>query len=100
MKLRILTQIMLVFSLWAGTSLFAKDATNPAWVVRTEPALLVNGSPVLFRVTAPAGLSALHGKWSEHELNFRFSAKCKCWYAIAGAELNARLGKRPLSLEG
>src|SRR5215831_244817 len=99
-KCRIPALIALVFSLFSCTALFAKDAAPPGWIVRTEPVNPVNGSPVLFQVTAPAALSSLHGKWSDHELGFRFSAKCKCWYAIGGVDLNARPGKRVLSLEG
>ena len=99
-KRRIVALITLFLSLLAGTALFAEDPAPPAWTVRTEPVTPVNGSPVLFRVTAPAALTSLHGKWSEHEVDFRFSDKCKCWYAIAGVELNARAGKRILALEG
>src|SRR5262249_29414120 len=99
-KRRIVARITLFLSLLAGTALFAEDPAPPAWTVRTEPVTPVNGSPVLFRVTAPAALTSLHGKWSEHEVDFRFSDKCKCWYAIAGVELNAKAGKRILALEG
>jgi murein DD-endopeptidase MepM/ murein hydrolase activator NlpD len=99
-KPRIAALIALVFSLFSGTALFAEDAAPPGWIVRTEPAAPVNGSPVLFQVTAPAALARLHGKWAEHDLDFRFSEKCKCWYAIGGIELNARPGKRVLTLDG
>src|SRR5262249_44808996 len=89
----------IIFPLFADAAL-AEDAAPPAWTVRTEPINPVNGSPVLFRVTAPGTRTSLHGKWSEHEIDFRFNEKCKCWYAIAGVELNGKAGKRILALEG
>src|SRR5262245_26559522 len=90
----------LAVSLLACAQLYARDTAHPAWRVQTEPARLVNGSPVLFRVTAPPELTSLRGTWSEHELDFRFKASCRCWYAIAGVDLNAKAGRRMLSLEG
>ena len=61
---------------------------------------MVNGSPVLFRVQAPADLADLGGVWSERELSFRHSEGCNCWYALAGVDLNQKPGKYPLRLEG
>jgi murein DD-endopeptidase MepM/ murein hydrolase activator NlpD len=75
------------------------SAVNP-WRVTWEPAQPVNGSPVLFRVTAPAGLNAVHGTWSDRQLSFRFDRGCGCWYAIAGVGLDAAPGKYPLRLQG
>jgi len=75
---------------------FAADT----WKVSWEPAQLVNGSSVLFRVTAPASLESLSGTWFDHELAFRFDQACACWYAIAGIGLNTKPGKFPLRLEG
>ncbi len=69
------------------------------WRVAWEPAQPVNGSPVLFRVTAPAAMTALHGSWSDRELTFRFDRVCRCWYAIGGVDLNAHAGKYPLRLQ-
>jgi murein DD-endopeptidase MepM/ murein hydrolase activator NlpD len=81
-----------------------QTAANPlasdSWSVTWEPAQLVNGSPVLFRVTAPAPLTALQGTWSDRELSFRFDRACNCWYGIAGVDLNAQAGKYPLRLKG
>lgn len=75
-------------------------APGGGWRVSWQPAQLVNGSPVLFRVTAPAAITALRGTWSDRELSFRFERSCDCWYAIAGVDLNALAGKYPLRLEG
>lgn len=71
-----------------------------AWKVSWEPAQLVNGASVLFRVTAPASLKSLSGTWFDHELAFRFDQACACWYAIAGIGLNTKPGMFPLRLEG
>jgi murein DD-endopeptidase MepM/ murein hydrolase activator NlpD len=70
------------------------------WTVKTEPQELVNGSPVLFRVSPPAEFKALHGTWADRELTFRHSASCDCWYALAGVDLNLKPGEYPLRLEG
>jgi murein DD-endopeptidase MepM/ murein hydrolase activator NlpD len=70
------------------------------WRVTWQPARLVNGSPVLFRVTAPAAVTSLRGNFSDRAFPFRFDRACNCWYAIAGIDLNAKAGKYPLRLEG
>lgn len=69
-------------------------------MVQKQPAALVNGSPVLFRVTAPQKLSSLQGTWLEHEIAFRFEPASKCWYAIAGVPLSTKPAQYPLELEG
>ncbi len=71
-----------------------------AWRVRWEPPELVNGSAILFRVTAPAPVTSLAGTWAEKAFNFRFSRACECWFAIAGIDLDTPAGKYPLRLEG
>ncbi len=100
MKFRAGVQIALACFLVAALPLSAKSLARDTWSVEWEPAQLVNGSPVLFRVTAPAALSSLRGTWSGRELSFRFGYACNCWYAIAGIDLNARAGKYPLRLQG
>jgi len=85
-----------------GTALAAAQAAPVAvsWTLKTEPQELVNGSPVLFRVNAPAELTTLRGVWSGRELAFRFGAGCSCWYALAAIDLNQKPGEFPLRLEG
>lgn len=84
--------------------LFASAQLAPAiqggWKLRQQPATLVNGSPVLFRVTAPEKLVSLQGTWLDHEITFRFSHGCHCWYAIAGVPLETRPADYPLEVEG
>jgi murein DD-endopeptidase MepM/ murein hydrolase activator NlpD len=77
----------------------ASGLANEAWNVAWEPAQPVNGSAVLFRVTAPADVASLHGTWSGHQLSFRFDRACVCWYAVAGVDLEAKPGQHPLRLE-
>jgi murein DD-endopeptidase MepM/ murein hydrolase activator NlpD len=75
-------------------------AQQHSWRVEYEPAAVVNGSPVLFRVTVPDRLTALQGTWLEHQVAFRLEPKCHCWYAIAGVPLETHAGQYPLELEG
>jgi hypothetical protein len=79
------------------------SATTPAaspWRVQFEPVQIVNGSPVLFRVTAPPVVKDLTGNFLGQELSFRHSSACRCWYAIAGVDLNTKPGKYTLHLTG
>jgi Peptidase family M23 len=98
MKLR--AQVALVLFVSTALCGFAQSKPRAAWNVRWEPRRVVNGSAVLFRVTAPATLTTLRGSWSGHEISFRFENGCKCWYAIAGVSLDAAGGKYPLQLQG
>jgi murein DD-endopeptidase MepM/ murein hydrolase activator NlpD len=61
---------------------------------------LVNGSPVLFRVTAPKQLTALTGNFLGQDLSFRLSQSCHCWYAFAGVNLATKPGRYTLSVQG
>jgi murein DD-endopeptidase MepM/ murein hydrolase activator NlpD len=70
------------------------------WSAQWEPTKLVNGSPVLFRVTTPDKLTELQGKFLEQALSFRFSKACHCWYAFAGVKLSVAPGKYTLHVEG
>lgn len=83
-------------------ALTLSSAAEPAklWKVARQPAVLVNGSPVLFRVTAPGPLASLQGSWLEHQISFRRDKQCGCWYAIAGVPLNTHPAEYPLELEG
>lgn len=100
MKIREWMQVALAGFLLGLAHPAASALAADPWRVAVEPEPLVNGSPVLFRVTAPAELTALQGTWSDRKLFFRFAGACNCWYAIAGVDLNAAAGKYPLLLEG
>jgi murein DD-endopeptidase MepM/ murein hydrolase activator NlpD len=96
-SLRVLCGLLLFVFLFPCGS-FAKS--DSAWSVQWQPRDLVNGSPVLFRVKAPAGITALKGTWAERTLDFRFSSACQCWFAIAGIDLDTKPGKHTLELKG
>ena len=61
---------------------------------------MVNGSPVLFQVTAPASLHDVKGEFLGQDLVFRFSTVCHCWYALAGVGLETKPGKYTLHVAG
>jgi murein DD-endopeptidase MepM/ murein hydrolase activator NlpD len=60
----------------------------------------VNGSPVLFHVTAPLQLAELQGNFLGQEFSFRPSHACHCWYAFAGVSLATKPGTYTLRVEG
>ena len=70
------------------------------WSAKWEPLKLVNGSPVLFRVTAPKQVTTLNGNFLGQDLSFRLSQTCHCWYAFAGVSLNTKPGRYTLRVEG
>ena len=70
------------------------------WSAQWDPVKLVNGSPVLFRVTAPLRLSEVQGNFLGQEFSFRSSQACHCWYAVAGVSLATKPGTYTLRVEG
>jgi murein DD-endopeptidase MepM/ murein hydrolase activator NlpD len=70
------------------------------WMAQWEPSKLVNGSPVLFRVSAPLQLSELQGNFLGQEFSFRSSEACHCWYAFAGVSLATKPGTYTLRVAG
>ena len=81
-------------------------ASNPpkrasgSWTVRLTPTQVVNGAPVLVRVTSPVRLKSMTGKWLEHQLFFSYDPTTKSWYGIAGVSLETHPGSYPLFLNG
>jgi len=97
--------IPLLGLLFSALSLFASEAaaSKPHGAdlsVRWQPTRLVNGSPVVFQVTAREPLKSLSGKWLDHEVFFSPDPHGKVWYGIAGASLETRPGNYPLELKG
>src|SRR5271157_934802 len=88
----------LVFLLSAGTSSFAKVPVR--WTLRHQPVRVVNGSPVLLRVTTPQPIHTLSGKWLGHEIFFSFDASQKVWLGLAGVSLETKPGTYPIQLRG
>lgn len=75
-------------------------AASARWTVAIEPARIVNGSPVLFRVTVPKPARALSAKWLGHDVTFNFDAGSKSWFALAGVSQETKPGSYPLELHG
>jgi murein DD-endopeptidase MepM/ murein hydrolase activator NlpD len=73
-------------------------ATGAHWIVVNQPVRLVNGSPVLFRVTTPTPVRALSGNWLGHEIAFSFDARGQVWFALAGVSLETKPGAYPIEL--
>ncbi|HEU4414125.1 MAG TPA: M23 family metallopeptidase [Candidatus Angelobacter sp.] len=86
--------------LLAVLSVAAGASTAETWKVQWQPEHVVNGSPVLFRVTPPEKLKAVTGNFLGQALDFRFSDACQCWYALAGVSLHAKPGNYELHLQG
>ncbi|MFZ0800513.1 MAG: M23 family metallopeptidase [Terriglobales bacterium] len=76
------------------------SAAAARWTVISQPARLVNGTPVLFRVTTPKSLRTLSGNWLGHEIAFSFDASHKAWFALAGVSLETKPGAYPIELHG
>ena len=87
---------LIVLASFAVASPAPKKTTS--WSVRCEPVRVVNGSPVLFRVTTPLKASSLSGKWLDHEISFTFQPNSKTWYGLAGASLETKPGVYPIEL--
>ena len=73
-------------------------ATAATWSARAQPAKIVNGGPVLFRVKPPQPLSLLTATWLGHEVTFSFDATSKTWFALAGVSIETAPGTYPLEL--
>jgi murein DD-endopeptidase MepM/ murein hydrolase activator NlpD len=93
---------MAVFMLLVlNANLSAETATHSTannWAVVSQPARLVDGSPVLFRVTTPKPVRTLSGNWLGHDIEFSFDAGHKVWFALAGVSLETKPGTYPLQL--
>ncbi|MGD0600159.1 MAG: M23 family metallopeptidase, partial [Terriglobales bacterium] len=72
--------------------------TAAHWIVGNQPTRLVNGTPVLFRVTTPTPVRTLSGNWLGHEIAFSFDASHKSWFALAGISLETKPGAYPIQL--
>jgi len=93
--------VLVLFSLAAKLSgATSAQSTAARWTVVTHPTRLVNGMPVLFRVTTPKPVRALSGNWLGHEIVFTFDASHKSWFALAGASLETKPGAYPIELHG
>jgi murein DD-endopeptidase MepM/ murein hydrolase activator NlpD len=93
-------KLSISFLLLAAASLSAGAAPHEKWSARWEPKKLVNGSPVIFQVTAPLPLTELRGSFLGQDFSFRSSKACHCWYGFAGVSLATKPGTYTLRVEG
>jgi murein DD-endopeptidase MepM/ murein hydrolase activator NlpD len=71
-------------------------AARPVTRVTWQPAKLVRGSPVLFRVSVPMRAYSVTGTWLGHELQFFRNGKY--WYALGGIPVETAAGAYRLEL--
>ena len=74
---RILYLTSLLVFLLISVASTAFSSASVGWTLIKEPARLVNGSPVLFRVNAPQSVHTLTGTWLGHDIEFSFDAAHK-----------------------
>lgn len=79
---------------------YAGAAVSSGVSVTWQPAKLVRGSPVLFRVAAPSNVKGLRGKWLGHEVKFLSVTGNKGWYALAGVPVETAAGSYDMELTG
>jgi Peptidase family M23 len=78
----------------------ASPGAAATWTIRAQPARMVNGGPVLFRVKTTAHIDSLSGKWLGHEIPFSFDRTTRTWFALAGVSFETVPGKYALDLMG
>jgi murein DD-endopeptidase MepM/ murein hydrolase activator NlpD len=76
-----------------------KSAPRAALVVTSEPEVIVNGSPCLFRVKSRRALRSLSGEWQGREVFFNFDKRDRAWYGFAGVGVDAVGGRSRLTLK-
>jgi murein DD-endopeptidase MepM/ murein hydrolase activator NlpD len=96
-RLRFHSQL-LIAALLMSLAESASAAPPGRWKLAHQPTRVVNGAPVLFRVTTPKPVHTLSGKWLGHELSFSFDEGQKVWFALAGASLETKPGAYPIEL--
>jgi murein DD-endopeptidase MepM/ murein hydrolase activator NlpD len=96
----LLLTLPLAVTLQARTSAAkSKSAQRAALVVTSEPEVIVNGSPCLFRVKSRRALRALSGEWQGRSVIFNFDERDGAWYGFAGVGVDAGAGRSRLTLE-
>jgi murein DD-endopeptidase MepM/ murein hydrolase activator NlpD len=76
----------------------ASAGTPGHWSLTHQPVRIVNGAPVLLRVTPPQPVRTLSGNWLGHEISFSFHEGRTVWFALAGASLVTKPGAYPIEL--
>jgi murein DD-endopeptidase MepM/ murein hydrolase activator NlpD len=87
-----------LLALTANSAATAAPSTASPWTVVIQPTRLVNGTPLVFRVTTPKPVHTLSASWLGHQIEFTFDAPHKQWFALAGVSLETKAGVYPLEL--
>jgi murein DD-endopeptidase MepM/ murein hydrolase activator NlpD len=98
MRERLFSSVALLAFVLLALAANLSAATAAHWTVVNQPARLVNGTPVLFRVTTPKPVRTLSGNWLGHEIAFSFDASHKSWFALAGVSLETKPGVYSIQL--
>jgi murein DD-endopeptidase MepM/ murein hydrolase activator NlpD len=77
----------------------SKSAPHAALAVTSEPGVIANGSPCLFRVKSRRGLKSLSGEWQGRSVFFNFDERDGTWYGLAGVGVDTVGGRSLLTLE-
>jgi len=77
----------------------SNSAPRNGLVVVSEPEVIVNGSPCLFRVKSRRPLRSLSGKWQGRDVYFNFDERDGTWYGFAGVGIESAAGRSRLTLE-
>jgi murein DD-endopeptidase MepM/ murein hydrolase activator NlpD len=72
--------------------------TSGRWTVTYQPTRIVNGAPVLFRVTTPKPVHKLSGRWLGRDISFSFDEKQEVWFGLAGSSVETKPGLYPIEL--
>jgi murein DD-endopeptidase MepM/ murein hydrolase activator NlpD len=99
MRQRIVHPAVLFACVLLALAANSSAATAAHWTVVNQPARLVNGSPVLFRVTTPQPVRTLSGSWLGHEIALSFDASHKSWFVLAGVSLETTPGSYAIELQ-
>jgi hypothetical protein len=100
-----LAVVFLIAALTVSLSASRAESTagagkSAAWAVHYQPQRLVNGAPVMFRISPPARLETMSGKWLGHDISFSWDPAGKAWYGLGGVSLETRPGEYLLQLTG
>lgn len=87
--------VCLLATLFSTTFVLA-GPTSARWSVTYQPTRIVNGAPVLFRVTTPKQVQTLSGRWLGHDIPFSFDKGQKAWFGLAGVSLETKAGFYPI----
>ncbi len=82
----------------ASTSAATPAKAPAGWLVGHQPIRVVNGSPVLLRVTTPKPTRSLSGSWLGHDISFSFDATQKAWFGLAGVSQETKPATYPVHL--